>query len=366
MAELQEIVSCLERWAPKSWQESYDNSGLLVGDPQQAVSAVLVTLDVTEEVIQEAIEKNCQAIIAHHPILFKGVKSLSGNDYVSKVLRLAIKHDIALYAFHTNLDHAGTGVSYEMARRLDLQSIRVLDPQRGRLKKLEVYVPAANKEGVLKALHDAGAGEIGNYSQCSFQSVGQGTFLPLDGAQPVVGRINHREEVQEVKLEVIFPSHLEAPIMRALFQSHPYEEVAYYILSLDNLNQEVGAGAWGEWENPKPISEVLGLLKDVFKVPVVRHTRLVRDTIKRVAVCGGAGLFLLPKAIAKQADLFISADFKYHDFFEANDRIIVADVGHYESEQFTKDLIVTYLSKNFTNFAIHLSERQTNPINYFV
>lgn len=366
MTTLQDIITYLEAWAPKAWQESYDNSGLLVGDVNQPLTGVLISLDVTESVVEEAYEKGCQLVIAHHPLIFKGVKSLAGNDYVSRAIRKAIKLDMAIYAIHTNLDHAGKGVSYEMASRLGLQNIHVLDPQKGRLKKLEVFVPAANKEGVLKALHDAGAGEIGNYSQCSFQSFGQGTFLPLDGAQPAIGKVNRREEVQEVKLEVLFPSHLEGGILRAMHQAHPYEEVAFFVFSLDNVHQEVGAGAIGEWASPKPTHEVLRQIQSVFQVPVIRHTALVHESIQTVALCGGAGSFLVPKALAKRADLYISADFKYHEFFDAGDRMIIADIGHYESEQYTKDLIVTYLSKKFTNFAIHLSERQTNPINYFV
>lgn len=366
MIKLQEVMRYLEAWAPLSWQEGYDNCGLLVGDPQQVVQGILVTLDVTEDIIEEAKEKGCNVIISHHPIIFKGLKSLAGQDITSRSVRAAIKADIALYALHTNLDHAGDGVSFEMGRRLGLANIQVLDPQRGRLKKLEVFVPASSKEGVLKALHEAGAGDIGNYSQCSFQTNGQGTFFPKEGANPVIGQVNQREDVQEVKLEVLIPTHLEDSILKAMNQSHPYEEIAYYLQPLENIHPQIGAGVWGEWENPKPISEVLRLLQTVFQVPVVRHTALVKETIRRVALCGGAGSFLTGKAIRQQADLFVSADFKYHEFFDADGKIIIADIGHFESEQFTKDLIVTYLSKKFTNFAIHLSGIQTNPINYFV
>lgn len=366
MRKLHEVIRHIEAWAPKAWQEGYDNNGLLVGDANQEVHGVLVTLDVTEAVLAEAKEKGCNVVIGHHPLIFKGIKSLAGDDPVSRTIRMAIKEDIAVYALHTNLDHAGDGVSFEMAQRMGLSNLHVLDPQRGRLKKLEVFVPAANKEGVLKALHEAGAGEIGNYSQCSFQTSGQGTFFPKDGASPAIGQVNRREEVQEVKIEVLVPAHLESLVLRAMYEAHPYEEIAYFLSTLDNLHQNVGAGIWGEWDEPKPAQEVLAQLKSVFQVPVIRHTAIVKDPIRRVALCGGAGSFLIGKALSRQADLFISSDFKYHDFFEADGRIILADIGHFESEQFTKDLIVTYLSKKFTNFAIHLSGIQTNPINYFV
>lgn len=363
--QIKDITNYLERLAPPAYQESYDNSGLLVGSPQAEVSGILLTLDVTEEVIDEALTTKSNLIIAHHPLIFKGLKRLTGKHWVERCVIKAIKHDIAIYAIHTNLDHVHTGVNRKIGEKLGLQNLKVLDPKgAGILSKLVTFVPHKDANEVLQAMYDAGAGQIGNYDHCSYQVDGTGTFRPGEAANPHIGSHQQDETVKEKRIEVIFPTFLSGKILKALKDSHPYEEVAYYLSSLDNVNQEVGAGMIGELPEAMDSLDFLKKLKTVMNTPLVRHTPLCKPLVKKVAVCGGAGSFLLRKAMSSTADVFITGDFKYHDFFEADKQLIIADIGHYESEQFTKDLLYDKIREKFTNIALRLTEVETNPINY--
>jgi dinuclear metal center YbgI/SA1388 family protein len=366
MPKIKDIASELEKWAPLAYQEDYDNAGLLVGDAANEVSGVLLTLDITEEVIDEAIEKGCNLIVAHHPIIFKGLKKLTGRNYVERVVIKAIKNDVALYAIHTNLDHVHTGVNREIAQRLNLQNLQILAPKRHLLKKLTFFCPAENTQEVLNALFLTGAGEVGNYSQCSFRTEGTGSFLPGDSAKPSVGQNGQLEEIRENRCEVIFPDHLEHRILSSLRTTHPYEEVAYYIHVLENENQDVGAGIIGKLAEPLSGEDFLKHLKASMPSGVIRHTAKPDKKIRKVAICGGSGSFLLQNAIRADADVFVTADYKYHEFFDADGQIMICDIGHYESEVFTKDLLYRYLSGIFNNFALCLSEVNTNPVSYFV
>jgi len=362
---IRNITDHLEQWAPLSYQESYDNSGLITGSPDWEVKAVLVTLDCTEPVVQEAVDKGCNLIVAHHPIVFKGLKKLTGRTYVERTVIKAIENRVAIYAIHTNLDHVATGVNRKICEKLGLKNLRVLAPKNDILSKLVTFIPRENAETVMQALYQAGAGQIGNYQNCSFQTEGTGTFMPNDQANPHIGQAHRQESVREMRAEVIFPQHLEGAVLRALRAAHPYEEVAYYLSSLRNEHQEVGAGMTGELDTPLEPFEFLKRLKHNMALQTLRHTRLLQGPIRKVAVCGGSGSFLLPQAIRSKSDIFITADFKYHEFFDAEDRIVVADIGHYESEVYTKDLICEELSKKFPTFAINFSETITNPISYF-
>lgn len=365
MTKIKDVTTYLEQIAPRSYQESYDNTGLITGNPEQEVSNVLVSLDAIESVVDEALERNCNLIIAHHPIIFRGLKSLTGKNYIERTVIKAIKHDIAIYAIHTNLDNVSQGVNYHICRKLHLQNPRVLAPKPATLNKLVVFVPAENATPLLQALSAAGAGNIGNYKNCSFQTTGTGTFEPNEQANPHIGEQGKLEQVEEKRIEVIFPAHLSAQILAAMRQAHPYEEVAYYLQSLENKNQEAGSGMIGELTTPIPEKEFLQYLKEHMQLSMIRHTQFIGKSVRKVAICGGAGSFLLPKAIAQQADVFVSADFKYHEFFDADGRIMIADIGHYESEVFTKDLIEELLSEKFVTFAIHLANTNTNPVHYF-
>lgn len=365
MVKIKEVIAFLERIAPRSYQESYDNSGLLTGDPEWKVTGALVTLDCTEEVVQEAMALNANLIIAHHPIIFKGLKKITGQNYVERTIIKAIKNDIAIYAIHTNLDHVYHGVNKKIADQLGLIHTKVLAPKKDTLAKLVTFVPAVNTELVLRALHEAGAGNIGDYKECSFSVAGTGAFLPTGHAQPHIGSLNQLEKTEENRIEVLFPIHLETRIVSALKEAHPYEEVAYYLSKLENENQQVGAGMIGELSEAEEPIVFLQRLKQVMKTECVRHTALPNRKIRKIAVCGGSGSFLLANAIFAGADVYVSADFKYHEFFDAEGKIMIADIGHYESEQFTKELLIEVLTKKFSTFAINFSKTVTNPISYF-
>jgi len=363
--KLHEIISALETFAPPSYQESYDNSGLLIGNKNNGVKAALLTLDVTEEIIDEAISKKCDLIIAHHPIIFSGVKRLNGNNYVERVIIKAIQNNIAIYACHTNIDNVTNGVNKKIADKLGLINTKILQPKSQLLKKLVTFVPTENAEVVRQALFNSGAGNIGNYSECSFNVTGTGTFKGNENSNPVIGTKNQAEKVNEERIEVIFEGHKQNQVIEALKKAHPYEEVAHYISSLDNSYQEVGSGLIGDLKEPMEIDTFFNLIKSNFKVPTIKHTAKVKKQIKTVALCGGAGNFLLKDAIRQNADLFLSADFTYHKFFDSENKIVICDIGHYETEQFTPEIFYEVISKKFPTFALHLSNVNTNPINYF-
>ena len=363
MAKVRDITALLEHIAPTAYQES--NAGLITGFPQTEITSILITLDCIESVVEEAITKNCNLIIAHHPIIFKGLKQLNGKNYVERTIIKAIKHDIAIYAIHTNLDNVHHGVNAKIAEKLKLNHPKVLYPKKGSLMKLETFVPADDTETVLNALHQSGAGHIGNYSNCSFSVSGMGTFKPDKEANPTIGKNGKQEKVPENKLELIFPKVLEREVIRVLHNVHPYEEVAYYLHTLENTNQKVGSGIVGELNESMTTQSFLEHLKNSMALNVIRYTSLNTQCIKKVAVCGGAGSFLLNQAKSIGADAFVTADFKYHEFFDAEGKILVADIGHYESEVFTKELVNGFIRENFPNIAACLSEVDTNPVKYF-
>ncbi|GIV34234.1 MAG: GTP cyclohydrolase 1 type 2 [Chitinophagales bacterium] len=361
---LKEIIAALESEAPRDLQESYDNAGLITGNPSREIRKALLCIDSTEEVVKEAIRKKCELIIAHHPIVFSGLKRFTGVTYVERAVILAIRHDIAIYCMHTNLDNAFTGVNRKICEKLGLADVHILSPKKHLLKKLITFCPVQDAEQVRNALFAAGAGWIGDYSETSFNSEGLGSFKGGDSTNPYVGQKGKRHYEPEVRIETIYPFYLENTIVQALLKAHPYEEVAYDLVPLDNVHNRIGAGMYGTL--PKPLEEGIFLkrVKKIFNARCIRHTRLTGKMVSKVAVCGGAGSFLLPDAIRAGADVFISADFKYHNFFDAEDRILIADIGHYESEQFTTEVFADILRKKCGNFALLFSDINTNPINY--
>ena len=361
-----DIIKVLETFAPLNYQESYDNSGLQVGSYDTEITGVLLTLDITEAVVQEAIDRKCNMIVAHHPIIFSGLKRLNGNNYVERVVQMVIKNDILLYAAHTNMDNARAGVNAIIAERLGLTKTAILQMMTGTLRKLYTYAPEKDADKVRDALFAAGAGDIGKYRECSYNTNGTGTFKPDANAQPTIGQPGGpREHVEEVKIEVLVQRHKEARVLKALFEAHPYEEVAYEFIHLHNANQELGAGMVGTLPIPMQAKDFLSVIQQQMQTKCIRHTRLLDKPIQKVAICGGAGSSLLPEAIKAGADIFITADYKYHQFFDAENKIIIADIGHYESEQFTVHLFERLLTEKFPNFALLLSNTYTNPVNYF-
>jgi dinuclear metal center YbgI/SA1388 family protein len=364
--KISQITSFLESLAPVSLQESYDNAGLLTGDSNQPCRGILVSLDVTVEVIEEAIKKNCNLIVAHHPVIFSGLKKITGSNYVEKIIIAAIKNDIAIYAIHTNLDNIIGGVNGRIAGILGLQSLTVLSAKEGQLKKLFTFVPEDAAEKVRNAIFESGAGNISNYSECSFNSPGTGTFKAGENASPFVGKVGERHYEPEIKMEMIFPSYLEKRVIHALLSAHPYEEVAYDIISLENTSDRVGSGVLGILTEPEEETVFLARLKKVFDLKVIKHTRLTGGRVKKVAICGGAGNFLISKALSAGADFFITSDIKYHEFFNANGKLVLADIGHYESEQFTINLLQEILEQKFPTFAVLKTGVNTNPVQYYL
>lgn len=359
------IVSFLESLAHPSLQEPYDNAGLVTGDAGWDCSGLICSLDATEEVVKEAIAKKCNLIVAHHPIIFSGLKKINGKNYVEKTIITAIKNDIAIYAIHTNLDNVITGVNGKIAAMLGLSNTAVLAEKKDTLKKLFTFVPTDQAARVRQAIFEAGGGHIGNYSECSFNTDGTGTFKAGDGTAPFVGKVGEPHQEKEMKIEVVFPAFLQGRLVAAMKAAHPYEEVAYDIISLANQHPGLGSGIIGELAEPVGEEEFLASLKKIFMVPVVRHTAFLNKQVKRVAVCGGAGSFLISSALAAGADVYVTADMKYHEFFDANGRMLVADIGHYESEQFTINLLQEVLEQKFPTFAVLKTGVKTNPVYYF-
>ena len=364
MVSVKDICSCIEEFAPLSFQESWDNCGLLVGDSQKKLSKILLTVDVTEAVVAEAAKMHTRMIISHHPLMLSGVRQLTGSTDAQRAIILAIRNNIAIYAAHTNMDAAPGGVSYRMAEKLGLTGLQVLSPKEAGLQKLVAFVPVSCFEQVRQAVFEAGAGHIGNYDLCGYSAEGAGTFRPLDGADPFVGRRGTLHTEPEIRFETVFPSRFSRQVAEALVESHPYEEPAYDIFALQNTDVRTGLGVAGVL--PDPVSELqfLNQLKETFLSPVIRHTNLRKKKIQKVALCGGSGSSLLPDAIRSKADVFVTADFKYHQFADAEQDILVADIGHFESEQFTKEIFYELIIKKFPNFAVHFSKIKTNPINY--
>ncbi|WP_299778285.1 Nif3-like dinuclear metal center hexameric protein [uncultured Formosa sp.] len=362
---IQDVINHLENFAPLNYAEDFDNVGLLVGNKNEKLTGILVTLDTLEAVVDEAIENNCNLIVSFHPIIFKGLKKITGKTYVERVVLKAIQHNIAIYAIHTALDNHLEGVNAMICNQLDLINTSILIPQKSTIKKLTTYVPKAEAETLRKALFNAGAGQIGNYSDCSFNLEGTGTFNGNVNSNPTIGKKGETHFEEETQISVTFAKHLESKILKTLFVTHSYEEVAYEITTLENTNQHIGIGMIGEFESEMSETEFLTYLKTKMNTACVRHSTLLGKSIKKIAVLGGSGSFAIENAKRAGVDAFITADLKYHDFFSAENTLILADIGHFESEQFTKNGLVAHLTKKITNFAIVLSKTDTNPVKYF-
>ena len=363
---VKEILSCLTQVAPLSWQESYDNAGLQVGDENAEVSKALIALDVTEALVDEAVAKSCNLILSHHPLIFRGLKHLTPKSPIERAVMKAIKNDIAIISMHTNLDNSCLGVNHRLGEMLGLKNLHILQPMNGRLMKLVVFCPADYAEKVRSAMFEAGAGCIGNYDSCSFNAAGQGSFRAGEETHPFVGEQGKLHFENEIRIETIVPDHLLNRVVSAMLKVHPYEEVAYDVYQLQNEFPLAGSGMIGEFETEMPETDFLNLVSETIGTPCLRHSALTGRMIKRVALCGGAGSFLFGDAKSAQADAFLSADMKYHDFFEPDGDILMVDGGHFETEQFTKELIRDLIRKNFSTFAAEIAETNTNSVHYFV
>ncbi|WP_306353083.1 Nif3-like dinuclear metal center hexameric protein [Flavobacterium sp. '19STA2R22 D10 B1'] len=362
--KIKDIIDVLETMAPLAYAESFDNVGLLVGDSNTDATGVLVCHDALESVIDEAITKNCNLVVCFHPILFSGLKKITGKNYVERAVIKAIKHNIAIYAVHTALDNHQEGVNKIFCNHLGLINTKILIPKSSFIKKLVTYTVPENATQLRDALFAAGAGNIGNYDNCSFNTSGKGTYKGNNNSNPVIGEREEFIEAEEIKIEVLFEKHLEGKILKALFTNHIYEEVAYEIYDIQNKHQNIGLGMIGELEHPMNEKEFLFFVKDKMQAEGIRHSAFLNKPIKKIAVLGGSGSDAIPNAIQAGADVFLTSDLKYHQFYQAENKLLLADIGHFESERYTKNYIVDYLTKKILNFAIILSEENTNPVKY--
>ncbi|MDD4109799.1 MAG: Nif3-like dinuclear metal center hexameric protein [Prolixibacteraceae bacterium] len=363
--KIKTITDYLESVAPPALQESYDNAGLIIGDESSEITSAIVTIDVTEDVVDEAVKKNAGLIISHHPLIFSGLKKVTGKNYTGRAVIKAIKNNVAVFAAHTNLDAVQGGVNSKICSLLGLKNCRILRPEKAKLKKLVTFIPREAADRVRAAIFETGAGNIGNYDYCGYSTEGKGTFRGNEKSDPYTGRRGEIHTEEEIRFETIFPEWLQSKIIAALLSSHPYEEVAYDVYPLDNTFPMAGMGMTGTLSEPLPEQDFLKLIKKTFNTGCIKHTKLTGNKVRQVAVSGGSGSELLREAISANADAFVTADFKYHQFFDAENKILIADIGHFESEQFTKDLFRELLIKKFPKFAVHFSEVRTNPVYYF-
>ncbi|RGY68699.1 Nif3-like dinuclear metal center hexameric protein [Bacteroides fragilis] len=362
--KIKEIVSALERFAPLPLQDGFDNAGLQIGLTDAETTGALLCLDVTEAVLDEAIASGCNLIISHHPLIFKGYKSITGKDYVERCILKAIKNDIVIYSAHTSLDNAPGGVNFKIAEKIGLKNVRILDPKESSLIKLVTFVPSAQAEEVRNALFTAGCGCIGNYDSCSYNTEGEGTFRAQEGSHPFCGTVGELHHETEVRIETILPEYKKGEVIRALLSKHPYEEPAYDLYPLHNSWTQVGSGIVGELKEPESELEFLKRIKKIFEVGCLKHNKLTGRLIQKVSLCGGAGAFLIPQAVRSGADVFITGEIKYHDYFGRETDILLAEIGHYESEQYTKEIFYSIIRDLFPNFALQFSKVNTNPIKY--
>ncbi len=362
--KIKEIVSALERFAPLPLQDGFDNAGLQIGLTEAEATGALLCLDVTESVIDEAIGLGYNLIISHHPLIFKGYKSITGKDYVERCILKAIKNDIVIYSAHTNLDNAQGGVNYKIAEKIGLKNVRILSEKEDSLLKLVTFVPVEQAEKVRTALFSAGCGHIGNYDSCSYNLEGEGTFRAMEGADPFCGEIGELHSEKEIRIETILPAFKKTSVLQALIEAHPYEEPAFDLYPLKNSWKQAGAGVIGELETPETELEFLKRIKKIFEVGCVKHNKLSGRLISKVALCGGAGAFLLPQAIASGADIFLTGEIRYHEYFGHENEILMAEIGHYESEQYTKEIFYSIIRDLFPNVELQLSKVNTNPIKY--
>ena len=361
---IQEVIDYIEDFAPTYYAEDFDNVGLLIGNNQTKVTGALITLDTLEATVDEAIKNKCNLIISFHPIIFSGLKKITGANYVERTVLKAIQNNIAIYAIHTALDNQFKGVNDAIAEKLGLNNRKILIPRKNSIKKLTTFVPVNKAEKIKAALFKAGGGSIGNYDHCSFTMQGKGSFKPNKHASPVVGEKGKTHIEEETQIGITFPAHLETKIINSLFDAHPYEEVAYEITSLQNEHQHLGMGLIGTLNGKVAEVKFLNKVKQLFNCKVIRHSKLLNKPVQNIAVLGGSGAFAIDAAKRAKADVFITADLKYHDFFKAEQNILLMDIGHYESEQFTKNLLYSFLSKKISTFALILADTNTNPINY--
>lgn len=362
--KIEEVIAYLEQKFPLHWQEDFDNCGIQCGDKEREITGVMVCFDLSEKVIEEAIVKNCNMVVSHHPIIYRtGLKKVEPTNRVGKIICKALENKILLYSMHTNMDSGLNGGNVLFAHKLGLENLQVLSPKTDMLKKLVVFVPIEDAIQLREALFEAGAGSLGKYKNCSYNVKGMGTFTPTEGAEPTIGSVGVSEQVAEERIEVVFPAHAQKKIVEVLFKNHPYEEPAFDIIKLENLNNHIGLGRVGEIPEPMEVESFLLFAKQQLNLQVIKYSGNIGKKIKKVAVCGGGGASFVMDALSMGADIYMTGDIKYHDFFLPENKMIVADIGHFEGENFIREIIYNEINDFFTNFASYISEEEKLEIN---
>lgn len=358
----------MERWAPLALASERDNSGLQIGSGQQRVTKILVTLDLNSNVIDEAHQKKADLIISHHPLLFHALRSVNPDEHIGSIVTSCVKYGIAIYSAHTNLDFTQNGVSTTLALKLGLSRIEPLMKNQRVSKKIVVFVPHDYIDRVRHAMMEAGAGTIGNYTDCSFAAHGIGTFKPTPNATPFIGTIGKLERVNEARLEMLSPSWKLEAVIAAMKRAHPYEEIAYDIYNRVNTEADYGVGAIGTLSHPMKPRQFLTHVADTLRIPSLRYSGNPQQMISVVAVCGGSGSDLLSTAAQHGADAFVTADISYHRFMEKHHSILFIDAGHYETEVPVVPIICKYLKQNLTDSTIEVIKSKTmkNNVQYFI
>lgn len=362
---LKEVITQIEHKIILPQAEDFDNVGLLCGNADREVTGILVCHDALEAVVDEAAEAGCNLIVCFHPIIFSGLKSLTGKNYVERAVMKAIENKIAIYAVHTAWDNDYFGVNYRICEELKLKNQTILMPKKHGLQQLVVYVPKDYSEKVKQAAFDAGAGNIGFYDECSFSVSGKGNFRPLPGSDPFEGEECVRESTEEDVLYFIFESYRQKKVLAKVREAHPYEEMAYQIYQLENENAYEGLGRYGDLEEEMEECEFFNLVKETFALQVIRHSESIGKKIRRIGVLGGSGASGISAALAAGCDAYLTGDLKYHDFFRAEGRMLLCDIGHFESERFVTQQLFQIFSEKFTKFAVLKSNVNTNPVKYF-
>jgi dinuclear metal center YbgI/SA1388 family protein len=362
--KVRDVAKIIEELAPLGYQEGYDNSGLSVGSPNMEVSGILICFDVTEKVVDEAIQKGANLIVSHHPVIFSGLKSITGRNAVERIVLKAIQHNIALYAAHTNLDSVYGGVNDRLCQILGLKNCKVLSPLKGQLVKVVTYVPELHANQVREAMFSAGAGTIGGYDSCSFNSNGRGSFKASAGANPFVGKVGQLHFEPEIRIEVICPRIVVSEVVAQLVEAHPYEEPAYDIIPVENDLSTVGIGMIGDLEVPFETTYFLEMVKEKLGCEVLRYTNPHKIKVTKVAVCGGSGASFASLAVARGADVLVTGDVKYHSFLDYQEKLLLVDAGHFETERFTIDIFYDFITEKIANFAVYKTNQVDNPVNY--
>jgi len=360
--KIKEVILHLERKFPLYWQEEYDNCGVQCGDKEQEITGALVCFNFSEKAIEEAIARNANLIISHHPLIFKGLQKIEPTSPTGRMIFKAIQHKLVLYSMHTNIDNGIEGGNWLFAKKLGLKELKVLAPKEALFRKLVFYAPNGEEVPIIDALFTAGCGAVGNYINCSFRAEGKGTFQPLKSANPFIGQADVTEMVDEVRVEMIFPKAIQQKVIKTLYRHHPYEEPAFDIFALENSISQIGLGSIGTLPQSMRAEYFFDVMKKELNIEYFRISGKTDRTIQKVAVCGGSGSSFIRTAFAAGADIFITGDVKYHDFFSVDNQMIIADIGHFEGESFIKEIIYNELKENFSNFATIILEGEKSGI----